>query len=525
MTRLRPSRDRQPSDSFTVLRKIASVGGWTLVSRITGFLRDTVMAAVMGAGPVADAFVVAMRLPNHFRAIFAEGAFNAAFVPSYAKLLEGKGKSAAQLFADRIMALTIIVQTIILVVALLAMSWIVWALTGGFPADPSRFELAVTLSRITFPYLFFVTLVTILSGVLNSHERFATAAAAPILLNLCLIAALFCAFLFPTAGHAAAWGFMLAGILELVLLWWAAKRAGVPPHWARPRFDADMKGFFKALGPAVIGSAGIQIAMFADTIIASYLPTGALSSLYYADRLYQLPVGVIGIAAGTVLLPEMARRITAGDVAGAHAAQNRAIGMTLALTAPFLVAFSILPELTVAALFERGAFSAQAAQASGHVLAAYALGLPAMVLLRSAIASFYARQDTMTPVIASLTGVVVNVGLKIFLMQPFGAAGLALATSIGAWVNFTILVVLAYRRDLMVPNAALLRTIVAIGIASAALVLVALFSPAMIDRFVAGLSFARKETALVLLGLCGTMVYGLVLFVALKRLGVQLSRK
>ena len=322
-----------------MFRKILSVGGWTLVSRVTGFARDIVMAAVLGAGPVADAFVVAQRLPNHFRAIFGEGAFNSAFVPAYARIYETDGDPAARRFASRIFTLMLVVQVIVLVVALLAMPWVVRLLAPGFSNDPAKFDLAVTLTRITFPYLLFITLVTLLSGLLNAHERFAAAAAAPILLNVSIVAALAAAFLFPSAGHAAAWGVAAAGVLEFLLVWTAASRAGVAPRLKRLGIDGDTKTFFKTLGPAVVGSAGPQIAAFADTIIASFLPTGAVSSLYYADRLYQLPVGVIGIAVGTVLLPEMSRRIAAGDVARAHGAQNRAIGFTLALTAPFAVAF------------------------------------------------------------------------------------------------------------------------------------------------------------------------------------------
>ena len=350
---------------------------------------------------------MALRIPNHFRAIFGEGAFNSAFVPTYAKVLEQEGAPAARSFANRITTLMLIVQVVLLGVALAAMPFVVILLAPGFPADPAKFDLAVTLTRITFPYLLFITLVTVLSGVLNANGRFAAAAAAPVLLNAALVAALALSFLFPTAGTRPP-GASRRG------------RAGTPARLCRgppgartrlgaPRLDPAMRTFFRTLGPAVIGSAGVQIAMFADTIIASLLPTGAVSSLYYADRLYQLPVGVIGIAAGTVLLPEMSRRIAAGDVAGAHAAQNRTVGFTLALTAPFLVAFLVMPDLIMAALFQRGAFDAAAAERAGAVLAAYAVGLPAVVLIRSAVASFYARSDTTTPLIASLTAVAVNV--------------------------------------------------------------------------------------------------------------------
>ena len=507
-----------------MLRKILSVGGWTLGSRITGFARDIVMAAVMGAGPIADAFVVAQRLPNHFRAIFGEGAFNAAFVPAYARLHETDGDAAARRFAGRIFTLMLVVQVVLLVAALLAMPWIVRLLAPGFAADPAKFDLAVTLTRITFPYLLFITLVTLLSGILNAHERFAAAAAAPILLNAAIIAALAVAFLFPTAGHAAAWGVAAAGVLEFLLVWTAAARAGVAPPLAGFKANADTKGFFKTLGPAVIGSAGPQIAAFADTIIASFLPTGAVSSLYYADRLYQLPVGVIGIAVGTVLLPEMSRRIAAGDVARAHGAQNRAVGFTLALTAPFAVAFLIMPDLIMSALFQRGAFDAAAAQRAGAVLAAYSVGLPAVVLLNAARASFYARADTTTPMIATLTAAGVNVLFKIALTVPFGVAGLALATAIGTWVNLALLVWLAYRRDWTAPNAALAKTLAAIMAASLILAAFALLAPAPLARLTGSLAAWRDETLLGLLGLGGLLVYGAALAGALKLFGLRLAR-
>src|SRR6478735_5529148 len=260
-----------------MLRKILSVGGWTLVSRLTGFIRDVILAAVMGAGPVADAFLVAFRIPNHFRAIFSEGAFNSAFLPTYAQVLETHGESRARSFASRVTTLMLIVQIVLLAAALVMMPVVVTMLAPGFSADPAKFDLAVTLTRITFPYLLFVTLVTILSAILNAHERFAAAAAAPVLLNVSLIVALALAFLFPTAGHAAAWGVAFAGVLELWLVWIAAKRLNAVPVIEKPRLDAPLRRFFKTLGPAVIGSAGVQLALFADTIIASFLPTGAVS--------------------------------------------------------------------------------------------------------------------------------------------------------------------------------------------------------------------------------------------------------
>ncbi len=302
-----------------MIGRILQVGGLTLVSRITGFARDILLAAVLGAGPIADAFFVALRLPNHFRAIFAEGAFNAAFVPAYARIREQGGAARAQVFAERIFTLLLASQIVLLAIALAFMPVVIDVLAPGLSRDPVRFAYAIEFTRITFPYLLLITLVTLYGGILNALQKFAAAAAAPILLNLSMIVALTLAALFPTAGHAAAWGVLFAGILEFLLLAGGAKRAGALPLLRWPELDADVRQFFRALGPAVIGSGGVQLALFADTIIASFLPAGAISALYYADRLNQLPIGVIGIAAGTVILPEMARRIAAKDEKGALA--------------------------------------------------------------------------------------------------------------------------------------------------------------------------------------------------------------
>jgi putative peptidoglycan lipid II flippase len=300
---------------------------------------------------------------------------------------------------------------------------------------------------------------------------------------------------------------------------------GVSPGIEKPRSDAAMKRFFKTLGPAIVGSAGVQLAIFADTIIASFLPTGAVSSLYYADRLYQLPLGVIGIAAGTVLLPEMSRRIAAGDEASAYAAQNRTVGLTLALAAPFFVAFLVMPDLIMSALFQRGAFDAEAAQRAGAVLAAYGLGLPAAVLMRSAVSSFYARSDTTTPLIASLTAVAVNIVVKIALMGTYGVVGLALGTAIGVWVNLILLFVLAYRRRWTAPNRSLGKTALVVAIASLLLAAFAWFAPAPIAGWTASLPMWRNEVTLGILGAIGALIYGMVLLGGMKAAGISLARR
>ncbi len=500
-----------------MLRSILSVGGWTLASRVTGFVRDIATAAIIGAGPIADAFVVAFRLPNHFRAIFGEGAFNAAFIPSYGRIRTVEGEAAAGSFADRVYTLMLVIQLALLAIVLAVMPGFVGLLAPGLSAEPATFDLAIQLTRITFPYLFFITLVTLGSAILNAHDRFWAAAAAPILLNLSMIAALSLVHLFPGAGHAAAWGVAVSGALQLALVMWDLVRAGLRPRLVVPRWTRELGLFFRRLGPAVIGAAGVQVAMFADTIIASILPTGALSSLYYAERLYQLPLGVVGIAAGTVLLPTMSRLVAAGNPDGAHAAQNRAIGFTLALAAPCAVAFLTAPDLVVSALFQRGAFSASAAARAGAVLAAYSVGLPAAVIIRSATASFYARGDTATPLWASLTGYGVNIMLKILLVAQFGVVGLALATSVGIWTNVAIVAALAVRRGYAAPSLALARLIGATSCGCAAVAaLVVLARPPLAVTF-APLGAVSEPATLAALAGAGLLVYAAV-FLGVARL-------
>jgi len=491
-----------------MIDRILTVGGFTLLSRVTGFIRDIILAAVLGAGPVADAFFVALRLPNHFRAIFAEGAFNAAFVPAYARVREQGGADRAGLFADRIFTLLLASQLVLLGVALVFTPAVIDVLAPGFADDPERRALAVELTRITFPYLLLVTLVTLYGGILNALQRFAAAAAAPILLNLSLIVALLLAAFFPTAGHAAAWGVLIAGVLEFLLVAGDATRAGAWATLQWPRFDADLRQFFRALGPAVVGSAGVQLALFADTIIASFLPAGALSALYYADRLNQLPIGVIGIAAGTVVLPEMSRRLAIGDETGAARAQNRAVEFTLLLAVPAVAAFATVPDLIMRALFMRGAFTAADAVAAGHTLAAYAAGLLPFVLIRSTVATFFARGDTATPVKAALIAAAVNIAFKVLLMGPLAQVGLALATSIGAWINLGLVVWFAHRAGHLHIDQHLRNSAVRLALAGLALVVVLWFGYGPVAGWLAGAGSLHDVAVLVALGAIGAAVYG-----------------
>ncbi len=487
--------------------RFLTVGGFTLLSRVTGFLRDIVMAAVLGAGPLADAFLVAFRLPNHFRAIFAEGAFASAFVPAYARVRTQNGADSARLFSDRIFTLLLISQIALLALALAFTPGVIALLAPGFADDPLRFSLATELTRITFPYLLLMTLVTLYSDILNSLDRFASAAAAPVFLNLSMIFALSLAMFFPTAGHAAAWGVLLAGFLEALLVGSDVRRAGALPRLRRPTWDDDIKRFFKALGPATVGSAGVQLALFADTIIASFLAAGALSALYYADRLNQLPIGVIGIAVGTVLLPDMARRVAQGDLAGARDAQNRAFEFALLLVIPCVVAFVLIPDLIMRALFARGAFTAADARAAAATLTAYTLGLIPFVLMRSAVAPFFARGDTFTPVKASLIAASVNIGFKFVLVGPLAQVGLAVATAIGGWVNFALLMWLARREGLTEADARLRVSMAKLAGAGAILGAGLWFAATPIRGVFADTRAFRDELALATLIVLSTLLY------------------
>jgi putative peptidoglycan lipid II flippase len=490
-----------------MLSRFLTVGGLTLLSRITGFARDIMLAAILGAGPVADAFFVALRLPNHFRAIFAEGAFNAAFVPAYARVRGQGGPANAGLFADRIFVLLMGAELVLLAVALTFTPTMISLLAPGFSSDLQRFGLATELTRITFPYLLLVSLVTLYGGILNTLGRFASPAAAPILLNLAMMMTLALAVFFPTAGHAAAWGVLIAGVLEALLVGVDAHRRGALPKFAWPRFDVDVKRFFKALGPATLGSAETQIALFADTIIASFLAAGALSALYYADRINQLPIGVIGIAVGTVLLPEMANRIARGDESGAKFAQNRAVEFTLLLSVPCVIAFLLVPDLIMLALFARGAFTSANAAAAGATLAAYAVGLLPFVLLRSATSTFLARGDTFTPMIALLAAVIVNVGLKIALMHDYAQVGLAIGTSAGAWVNLVLLLWFAQRRDLVAWDQRLKLSIAKLAVAGVLLAIALVIGLRLLGPALEALPRLRSEALLAALVVLGAVVY------------------
>lgn len=424
---------------MNLLRSAATVSGFTMISRVLGFVRDILIASVLGTGAVADAFFVAFKFPNLFRRLFAEGAFNAAFVPLFAKRYEGEGADAARDFAEQALSVLLTTLVLVTVVAVATMPWLMYVIAPGFADTPDKFDITILFTRIAFPYLLFMSLVALYSGVLNSMGRFAAAAAAPIVLNVILISVL--AIVVPLTGRpglALVWGVAVAGVAQFVLLVSACHRAGMVLHLRRPRLTPGVKRLV-ALGVPGILAGGIgQINLLLGTIIAS-LQDGAVSWLYYADRVYQLPLGVVGIAIGIVLLPDMSQRLRNGDAAGAHDAQNRALEISMLLTLPAAIALMVIPGLITEVLFERGAFGASDTGATSIALAAFALGLPAFVLIKVFSPGFFAREDTLTPLKFAAISVGVNVVASLGLFFAIGHVGIALATSAAAWVNAVLL--------------------------------------------------------------------------------------
>jgi putative peptidoglycan lipid II flippase len=453
-----------------MMRRLLSVAGFTLLSRITGFIRDILMAAVLGRGVLSDSFVVAFLFPNYFRAIFGEGTINPAFLPRYAALMaKGEGGAAAS-FANRVFSWQMAAQLVILVLALVGMPGLIVLIAPGFAADPAQMALTVSLARITFPYLVLTLVAVQLSAMLNAIEKFWAAAAWSNFLNLSMIAALLLAPWFPNAAYAAAWGVLGGGVLQLFFILWAAGREGLTLRIGRPRWTPDIAEFFRAFGAVTFGAASVVIAPFIDTVIASFLPTGSRTALYYADRINQLPLGVLGIALGTVLLPEMSSRLAKGDRAAADSAQNRAAALALLSTLPFAAAFLTVPGIIMRAIFAHGAFDSAAADLSAVALAAYGVGLPAFALVRIAASTFYARHDTATPARATVISIGVNIALKLILVWGLGLgiAGVALGTALGAWVNVGLLVWTGRRRGLLRIERSFRRAVAPVLLAAAA---------------------------------------------------------
>lgn len=426
---------------MSLAKNISTVGGFTLLSRVFGLIRDLATARYLGAGMAADAFVIAFKLPNFFRRLFAEGAFAVGFVPLFARAL-GKditpeSRAAAEAFAGRVLSWLLPVLVIFLIVMEVGMMPLMLGLTGGFDGNETKFNFVIELGRYTFPYLVLISLVSFFGGMLNAYGRYSAAAFAPVLLNITMIAALF--FFGDSdiaAARALAVGVSVAGIAQLILLYVSARRAGIRLKLPRPRLSNDVKELLIIIGPAAVGAGIMQINLLIDVILAArFLPEGSVTWLFYADRLNQLPLGAIGIAVGTVLLPSISRLLASDDQKGANLQQNKAIEFSLFLTLPAAAALAVIAGPILATLFERGEFHAGDTSATAAALTVYALGLPAYVIAKTLTPGYFARKDTKTPVRYAVIALVINTVLNIILIQYFAHVGLAAATAVAAWVN------------------------------------------------------------------------------------------
>jgi putative peptidoglycan lipid II flippase len=492
-------------------RGFATVASITILSRVLGFVRDVLIAAVLGTSSVADAFFVAFRVPNMFRRLFAEGAFDAAFIPLFAKRLHAEGPPAAQAFAGQALAGLTLVLVVFTVLAEIAMPWLMLLLAPGFASDAAKFDLAVMLARIALPYLVFMSLVALHSGVLNALGRFAIAALAPTLLNVVLIIVLLALVAFrsgqTTAGIALAWAITASGVLQVIVVALAAARIGMRVPIERPHLTPDMRRLMTLSAPGVIAGGMAQLTMVISTIIAT-LQDRVVSWLYYADRIFQLPLGVIGVAIGVVLLPDLSHKLRSGDHDAVLASENRALEFALLLTMPAAIALFIASGPIMCVLFERGAFTAADTQATAAMLSALALGLPAYVMIKVLHPSYFAREDTKTPMIYAGVAMASTAILSFVLFLAVGFTGIAIASMLSGWINVGLLIATLKRRDGFKPDQTFRRRFAGICAASAVMGGVVFALVKLLDPWFAPTSgLPAQGAALITLVGVGLLVY------------------
>ncbi|QYJ07630.1 murein biosynthesis integral membrane protein MurJ [Qipengyuania flava] len=451
---------------MSLLRHVGTIGGLTMVSRVAGMAREMIFSRVLGANAVTDAWFQAFIIPNVFRRLFAEGAFSAAFVPMFSKRLHGEGGlDDARSFSDDVLSVFLPVLIALCGVMMLAMPGVIWVLAEK-PVDPAQFDMAVTFARIMFPYIVLVSLVTLFTGMLNSVSRFAPGASFPIILNLVLIAALLTGeYLIATAGltieqvaYGVAWAVTGGGVLQLAWLYYWSRVEGFRPRLLWPRITPEVKRLSIIALPAAIGGGAYQINTLVQLYFLNQLDAGAVSYMNYADRLNQLPLGIIGIALSTAILPTLSKFVGGNNKEGADRIQSDAIELSMLLTIPAAVALAVCAEPFVTMIFQGGRFTLADAAIAGNVLAALVMGLPAYVLVKVLVPNFYARADTRTPVVAAFISLGVFITVSASVLTTLGLIGVAYASVIGAWINVAfLLVVLAKRGHYRIPGVLLLR--------------------------------------------------------------------
>ena len=503
-----------------LVKALGSVGGLTLASRVLALVRDSLAARYVGAGFASDAFNgVAFRLPNMFRALFAEGAFSAAFIPMFNRKAAGPGGiTEGYQFAERALAVLLPVL-IFFTIALIAAAWpITWLLSGGFSRQhptPEQFAFAVMLSRITLPYLALISLASLLGGILNSLDKFWVNAAAPILLNIAMIAGL---WLFHgvdeyETARVQAISVTVGGALQLLWLIWACRRAGVSMALKRPRFDADVRELLRLIIPAAAGAGASQINLLISTALSGWLlASGSITYIYYADRLNQLPLGLIGIGLGTILLPTISRLLSTGQDSQAMDTQNRGIELALFLTLPATVAFITVAEPIVRGLFQYGRFTIEDARRCGWALSAFSIGLPSYVLVKVLTPGYYARGDTRTPVRYAMLSIVINIIGNIVLIPIAKHVGPPLATALSSTINVAMLYSTLVKRGHFSPDAQLRRRLPRLAVAAVAMGAALYAGEGLLDPWLGGV-MVQRYVALALLVGAGIALYGVACFI------------
>ncbi len=503
-----------------MMRSSAIFSGLTLISRGAGFARDVVISAALGAsaGPAADAYNTALSFPNLFRRIFAEGAFAAAFVPAYSKTLEIDGPEKADRVATQALAAVATATVVLTILAQLAMPWLMVVINVGFLEDPARYKLAVVLTQITMPYLPCMAVAALLSGVLNARGRFVVSGAYPILLNLIMLAAVI-----PATGgqvgaaYAASWAVLAAGVAQAGLCWWAVRKAGANIHLAIPRLTPEVKAIIITAIPAAVGNSATQLNVFVSGNLASFVD-GGRTWLATADRLYQLPLGLVGVAIGIALLPRLSAAVASNDHARQKASMDQAVLLSMALTLPAAAALMGMPYFLIDALFTRGAFLDVDAEATARALFQFGWGVPAFVLIRILAPAYFARGDTKSPMRFALVSVVVNVALAVglFFGARMGVPGIAAAVSAAAWSNAGLLALNLWRRDHYRPGPALVSRLIRITLAAAGMGALVAFASWARPYYqpeiqsvlaAAGLSVGAKEIAVGLVSALGGLAY------------------
>lgn len=443
---------------MSLLRNVGTIGGLTAVSRVFGFARDILLARALGAGLAADAFQLAFTLPNTFRRLFAEGAFSVAFVPLYSRALHGRdgepgSEEAATAFANDVLSVFVWVLLAFSAACMIFMPGIVWLLAREYAEVPGKFELSVFLSRVTFPYLGLISLVAMLSGLLNARSRFGPGAAAPVLLNICLISGIIIGDRLRggtgndvVVVYTLAIAVSLSGVAQLAYLAWATRRAGVRLKVTLPKFTPEVKRLGMLILPATFGAGIYQISQLVDTFFATSLPQGSLTLLKLADRLNQMPLGIVGIALGTAILPMLSRHIHTGDNAEAQRLQANAFEIATLLTLPAAAALAVCAPAFCTAFFVGGKFTAADGAIMANIVVALVAGLPAYVIVKVLNPGFFAREDTRTPVWTALASLIFNIAVNLYVVERYGIVGLAGATAASASLNCLLLYAILHKR-------------------------------------------------------------------------------